>query len=350
MTSKGIASGSREGLQHSPWWCCHHRVIIRFGIFCKYEEPGTLTNFQAINNEDRAYYFIALSQAAVEAKQIAQQESQRAALMVQKAIQEKEQKIVEAVAEATNAKLVGDVLCKKIPKICTFTHMVKVLPRFVMKIRSLELSFFCAWNKFRPFGTIPVFSTCERLTRRGKLREQLQTLRTVCSWMRTACCWMLIRRQSMNLDFLDRRKKKRRRHQMVRGSRLMHDQLLMKFCTFRTVPIVTFHKWPEPTNSWVVRRGILWQSIFWAVRIEAAGCRSGTGTRQANRAVYLNLPSWINFAVYPLLLFLKSENFREKFVIGMMTQWWLGCCLNFISNVQQQSVASRVWNLKLDNW
>lgn len=44
--------------------------------------------------------------AAVEAKQVAQQEAQRAAFVVDRAIQEKQQKIVHAEGEAEAAKMV----------------------------------------------------------------------------------------------------------------------------------------------------------------------------------------------------------------------------------------------------
>lgn len=45
--------------------------------------------------------------AAVEAKQVAQQEAQRAAFVVEKAVQEKQQKIVQAEGEAEAAKMLG---------------------------------------------------------------------------------------------------------------------------------------------------------------------------------------------------------------------------------------------------
>eukprot|EP00053_Salpingoeca_punica_P007005 m.64924 g.64924 ORF g.64924 m.64924 type:complete len:294 (-) comp13957_c1_seq1:263-1144(-) len=45
--------------------------------------------------------------AAVEAKQVAQQNAQRAALMVEKAKQERQQKIVESEGEAQSARLIG---------------------------------------------------------------------------------------------------------------------------------------------------------------------------------------------------------------------------------------------------
>lgn len=48
--------------------------------------------------------------AAVEAKQVAQQEAQRAAFLVERAAQERQQKIVQAEGEAKAAKLLGDAL------------------------------------------------------------------------------------------------------------------------------------------------------------------------------------------------------------------------------------------------
>ena len=48
--------------------------------------------------------------AAVEAKQVAQQEAQRAAFVVDKAKQEKQQKIVQAEGEAAAAKMMGEAM------------------------------------------------------------------------------------------------------------------------------------------------------------------------------------------------------------------------------------------------
>lgn len=45
--------------------------------------------------------------AAVEAKQVAQQEAQRAAFFVERAVQEKQQKIVQAEGEAEAAKMIS---------------------------------------------------------------------------------------------------------------------------------------------------------------------------------------------------------------------------------------------------
>lgn len=50
--------------------------------------------------------------AAVESKQIAQQEAQRAAYIVEKAVQEKQQKIVQAEGEAAAAEMLGEAVAK----------------------------------------------------------------------------------------------------------------------------------------------------------------------------------------------------------------------------------------------
>merc|ERR1712083_738810 len=50
--------------------------------------------------------------AAVESKQIAQQEAQRAAYIVEKALQEKQQKIVQAEGEAAAAEMLGEAVAK----------------------------------------------------------------------------------------------------------------------------------------------------------------------------------------------------------------------------------------------
>ena len=50
--------------------------------------------------------------AAVESKQVAQQEAQRAAFIVDRAIQEKQQKIVQAEGEAKSAEMLGEAISK----------------------------------------------------------------------------------------------------------------------------------------------------------------------------------------------------------------------------------------------
>lgn len=50
--------------------------------------------------------------AAVEAKQVAQQDAQRAAFIVEQAKQEKQQKIVHAEGEAQAAKLIGEAIAQ----------------------------------------------------------------------------------------------------------------------------------------------------------------------------------------------------------------------------------------------
>lgn len=68
-----------------------------------------------INLDDVSLTFMTFSpefSAAVEAKQIAQQDAQRAAFVVDKAIQEKQQLVVKASGEAKSAQLVGEAIKK----------------------------------------------------------------------------------------------------------------------------------------------------------------------------------------------------------------------------------------------
>ena len=75
-------------------------------------------------------------QNAVEKKQIAAQNAQRAALRVEQAKQEKQQKIVEAEAEATNIKRVGEAVknnpgflnMRKIDAAMDIANMVRFAP------------------------------------------------------------------------------------------------------------------------------------------------------------------------------------------------------------------------------
>lgn len=53
--------------------------------------------------------------AAVEAKQVAQQEAQRAAFIVEQAVQERQQKIVQAEGEAEAAKMMSFFLSSSFP-------------------------------------------------------------------------------------------------------------------------------------------------------------------------------------------------------------------------------------------
>ena len=50
--------------------------------------------------------------AAVESKQVAQQEAQRAAFIVDRAVQERQQKIVQAEGEAKAAEMLGEAISK----------------------------------------------------------------------------------------------------------------------------------------------------------------------------------------------------------------------------------------------
>jgi len=70
--------------------------------------------------------------AAVEAKQIAQQEAQRAQYYVEKAKQERQQKIVQAEGEAASAKLIGEAISKnpgylKLKKIRAAQHIARTI-------------------------------------------------------------------------------------------------------------------------------------------------------------------------------------------------------------------------------
>lgn len=70
--------------------------------------------------------------AAVEAKQIAQQEAQRAQYIVEKAKQERQQKIVQAEGEAASAKLIGEAISKnpgylKLKKIRTAQNIARTI-------------------------------------------------------------------------------------------------------------------------------------------------------------------------------------------------------------------------------
>merc|ERR1711994_1082437 len=70
--------------------------------------------------------------AAIESKQVAQQEAQRAAFVVDKAIQEKQQKIVQAEGEAAAASMLGESLGKnpgylKLRKLRASQHIAKTI-------------------------------------------------------------------------------------------------------------------------------------------------------------------------------------------------------------------------------
>ncbi|ESN96029.1 hypothetical protein HELRODRAFT_185064 [Helobdella robusta] len=70
--------------------------------------------------------------AAVEAKQIAQQEAQRAQYIVEKAKQERQQKVVQAEGEAKAAKLIGEAISKnpgylKLKKIRTAQNIARTI-------------------------------------------------------------------------------------------------------------------------------------------------------------------------------------------------------------------------------
>lgn len=64
------------------------------------------------DNENQQLSFSPEFTAAVEAKQVAQQEAQRAAFVVDKARQEKQATVVRAQGEARSAELIGDSIKK----------------------------------------------------------------------------------------------------------------------------------------------------------------------------------------------------------------------------------------------
>jgi len=70
--------------------------------------------------------------AAVESKQVAQQEAQRAAFVVDRALQEKQQKIVQAEGEAKAAEMLGEAVSKnpgylKLRKLRASTNIAKTM-------------------------------------------------------------------------------------------------------------------------------------------------------------------------------------------------------------------------------
>merc|ERR1711970_1592737 len=70
--------------------------------------------------------------AAVEAKQVAQQEAQRASYLVERALQEKQQKIVQAEGEAKAAEMLGEAVSKnpgylKLRKLRASTNIAKTM-------------------------------------------------------------------------------------------------------------------------------------------------------------------------------------------------------------------------------
>lgn len=75
--------------------------------------------------------------AAVEAKQVAQQEAQRAAFIVEQAKQERQQKIVQAEGEAEAAKMVGEAIALnpgylKLRKIRAAQQIAKTVSVFIL--------------------------------------------------------------------------------------------------------------------------------------------------------------------------------------------------------------------------
>lgn len=101
---------------------------------------------------------------AIEAKQIAQQEAQRAMFVVEQAIQEKQQKIVQAEGEAQSVTLLGDAV-KQNPGYLKLRRI-----RAAQKIASIVKN----WFKFLFWYYSQLFRFLSRLTR--------------CIWMRRPLC------------------------------------------------------------------------------------------------------------------------------------------------------------------
>merc|ERR1712083_910414 len=89
--------------------------------------------------------------AAVESKQVAQQEAQRAAFIVDRAIQERQQKIVQAEGEAKAASMLGESLGKnpgylKLRKLNASKHIAKTVSKkfqyLIMYIRRFQVADF----------------------------------------------------------------------------------------------------------------------------------------------------------------------------------------------------------------
>lgn len=78
------------------------RLRVRAGYFNLIVDDVSLTNIQ----------FGTEFASAIEAKQIAQQDAQRSAFIVEKAIQEKQSTIVKAEGEALSATMIGDAIAK----------------------------------------------------------------------------------------------------------------------------------------------------------------------------------------------------------------------------------------------
>lgn len=88
--------------------------------------------------------------AAVEAKQVAQQEAQRAAFVVEKAIQERQQKIIQAEGETQAAKMLGEAISKnpgylKLRKIRAAQNIARTVCKFhsykMLKLHCINLQF-----------------------------------------------------------------------------------------------------------------------------------------------------------------------------------------------------------------
>ena len=104
--------------------------------------------------------------AAVEAKQVAQQEAQRAAFVVDKAKQEKQQKIVQAEGEAKAAEMLGEAISKnpgylKLRKLRASSQIAKTVGSLISPLYNsvqLHTTYFFLL-KFNPSQANPNAST-----------------------------------------------------------------------------------------------------------------------------------------------------------------------------------------------
>ena len=89
-----------------------------------------------ISQQKRNYIWLNLSHtgkeytAAVESKQVAQQEAQRAQFLVEKAKQERQQRVVQAEGEAEAAKMISFVIFKTSGAISRFSTFFNPTARY----------------------------------------------------------------------------------------------------------------------------------------------------------------------------------------------------------------------------
>jgi prohibitin 2 len=88
------------------------REAVSKMIYDKLKERAMVYGIELKDVAITEFHFSPMYEAAVERKQISQQNAQRAQIMVRKAYQEKQQKIVEAQGEEQSARLVGAMIAE----------------------------------------------------------------------------------------------------------------------------------------------------------------------------------------------------------------------------------------------